>query len=185
MINVPNGITLVRFLLVPVFVALYFTARYDLALICFAVASLSDGLDGLLARVLDQRSRLGALLDPMADKLLVFAALVALTAEERLPLWLLGLVVARDLYMAAVALAVRSRHLRLEVTPTRVGKYATFTLLLLVVICLVCDSHLVEPGRLAPYVPPVGFVAALAVVVSALQYLRKFGWVFVRSRVAG
>lgn len=176
-LTAPNLITFARILLVPVFLVSYFVGRYDQALACFAVASLSDGLDGLLARLLNQRSKLGAVLDPAADKLLVFAALVAMTAEHQLPLWLLSLVVARDVYMAAVALAVRVRRLDLTVTPTRVGKYATFTLFLLVVTSLIDTSHLVAPGLVAPYIPAIGSVAALAVGVSYWQYLRKFGWV--------
>jgi len=180
----PNVVTFLRFALVPLFVTFYLTNQPGRALTCFAVASLSDGLDGLLARVLAQRSKLGALLDPIADKVLVFAALLVLVSRDRLPHWLLYLVVGRDLYMAAVALAVHVRRLGLRVTPSRVGKYATFSLFVLVVLCLVHDSG--SAGAwIEPYVPAVGTVAALAVAVSTLQYLSRFSYVFFPARRAG
>src|SRR6185436_6046588 len=99
-------------------------------------AAFSDSLDGLLARVLDQRSKLGAILDPIADKLLAFCALLTLVVERRLPLWLLLILLFRHLCMALGALVVRKNRLEIPTAPTRIGKYATFLLFCLVVLAL-------------------------------------------------
>lgn len=175
-LTVPNAITLVRLGLVPVFVVLHALGEPRWAAVCFAVASLSDGLDGLLARLLDQRSKLGALLDPIADKVLVFAALCTLIAERRLPIWLLGFVVFRDGWMIFGAWIVRRKNLEIPTAPSRIGKYATFTLTTLVVLSLL-DQIATLPW-LHAYVMAIGFVAGLCVVVSTLQYFSRFGYLF-------
>src|SRR5688572_23292122 len=118
-LTVPNAITFVRLALMPVFVALHLTHRPTAAVIVFATALLSDSLDGVLARLLDQRSKLGAILDPVADKLLVFSALVCLVLAGRLPLWLLGIIAFRDGMMIVGALVVRHKRLEIPTAPTR------------------------------------------------------------------
>src|SRR5262249_37032405 len=88
-VTVPNAITAVRIGLVPVFAAFFLAGESGPALAVFVVAALSDGLDGMLARVLDQRTEIGAILDPFADKLLGFVALLLLVASGDIPAWLL------------------------------------------------------------------------------------------------
>ena len=80
-ISIPNILTLVRILLTPVFVILLLRDMFSTALLVFAAAGISDGLDGLIARYLNQRTTLGAYLDPTADKLLLTAAFVALAGK--------------------------------------------------------------------------------------------------------
>ncbi|MCM3871873.1 MAG: CDP-alcohol phosphatidyltransferase family protein, partial [Pyrinomonadaceae bacterium] len=75
-VTVPNMLTIFRMVLIPVFVTLIFYQRFVLALIVFVVAGITDGLDGLLARRFDQRSQLGTVLDPIADKLMLVTAFV-------------------------------------------------------------------------------------------------------------
>ena len=136
-LTLPNVITLFRLALVPVFVAMHLTGAPLWALGCFALAALSDGIDGFLARLLNQRSKLGGILDPIADKVLILAALCTLVIEHRLPAWLLGLILVRDGWMFVGALMVRWKHLEVPTAPSRIGKYATFTLIVLVVLSLV------------------------------------------------
>lgn len=176
-LTIPNVISLLRVGAVPVFLWLALTDQPEWALGVFVGAAASDVLDGFLARVLNQRSKLGAFIDPLADKLLVFAALVTLVINGRLPLWLLVLIVVRDLTMVVGAFVVRSKNLDLPTTPSRVGKYATFGLVLTVTAALANASpH--APRALDGYVVALAFIAALCVVISYLQYWARFGYLF-------
>ncbi|MFZ5470552.1 MAG: CDP-alcohol phosphatidyltransferase family protein [Myxococcota bacterium] len=175
-LTVPNAISLFRLVLAPVFVALLFTHHAWWALATFAVAMASDAIDGLLARLLHQQSKLGALLDPIADKLLVFAALAALTYFGRIPLWLLGLVAFRDGLMGIGALMVRWKNREIPTAPTRISKYATFASTCLVVLALA--SLEASSPLLDAYVAVVGFIAGLCVGVSTVQYFARFGYLW-------
>lgn len=177
-LTVPNAITIARILLVPVFVVLHIVDRPGWALACFAVAAGSDGIDGLLARLLNQRSKLGGLLDPIADKLLMSTALVTLVVERRLPIWLLVVVLVRDAWMAGGALAVKHKHLEIPTAPSRIGKYATFTLACLIFVALI-DQVVGTSQTLHAYMVVFGFVAGLCVVISTLQYFARFGYLLV------
>jgi cardiolipin synthase len=165
-----------RLILAPVFAWLYATGDVRHALPVFAVAAGSDLIDGLAARLLRQHSRLGEILDPIADKLLAFCALVALAWAGRIPTWLPALVVGRDVVIVSGAWLLHAVGIaeRLRVIPTRAGKYATFALAALVVGELTCD---VEPAllpTLSPWLAAVGLLIAFFVVVSLLQYAGVF-----------
>src|SRR5579863_2406624 len=113
-LNLPNLITLGRLLLVPLAVWLILGGRYGAAFWVFVVAGVSDGLDGFIAKHFDRRTRLGALLDPIADKALLVSMFVALGAAGEIPTWLVILVVFRDLmivggFLLLLAIAVPNR----------------------------------------------------------------------------
>ena len=104
--NLPNFITIGRILLVPITVWLIISGEFSLAFIAFVVAGVSDGVDGFIARKFNQRSELGAYLDPVADKALLVSIYVSLGLLKFLPAWLVILVVTRDvLIVGAVVLA--------------------------------------------------------------------------------
>ena len=94
--NIPNLITLLRIILVPVIVILLIQGSFFKALIVFIVAGLSDALDGFLARVLKQQTVLGAYLDPIADKALLVSSFVTLSVLHIIPSWLVVIVISRD-----------------------------------------------------------------------------------------
>ena len=175
--NVPNSITLFRIALVPVFLVLQLSHEPEWALACFTTAAISDGLDGMLARLLNQRTKLGGVLDPIADKLLILAALVSLVMERRLPLWLLGINLGRDLLMVIGALMVAYKRLELPTEPSRIGKYATFFMVCTVILALISDI----PGTpvMRPYVVVLAFVAAQCLLVSTAQYFARYGYLWV------
>ena len=107
--TVPNQITLLRLGFLPFFLILISYERYRWALLVLVVAGLSDGIDGLLARSLNQRSSLGAYLDPIADKLLLSSSFIILAFKKQIAWWLTILVLGRDvliLVACAVILAV-------------------------------------------------------------------------------
>lgn len=175
-LTIPNSITFARLALIPVFVALHLLGRPGWALLTFVIAGLSDGIDGLLARLLDQRSKLGGILDPIADKLLVLSAYVTLTIEQRLPIWLLALILFRDGWMVIGFIMVRMKNLDVPTQPSRIGKYATFSLVVLVVLALWDQST--TNDVLHAYTAVWGFIAAQCVVISTLQYFARYGYLF-------
>lgn len=131
-LTVANQLTLLRILLIPPFAVLTLYGYIGAALIVFATAGLTDLLDGLTARLTQQRSSLGAWLDPMADKLLLLTALILLTMPStnfvnHMPLWLTVLIISRDVVIvgvvAVVNLAIGPRTFR----PSIWGKLATGT----------------------------------------------------------
>jgi cardiolipin synthase len=168
--TLPNALTAARFVLAPIFLVLYARGETVRALAAFAAAASTDVLDGLAARVLHQHSRLGAVLDPIADKFLATCALFALWARGRLPLWLPLLVISRDLAQLLGAAVLRTRHKRLPAGPTRIGKYATFALASTVVLALTWELLEWPPSEVAPYLAATGLVAAECVAVSWVQY---------------
>jgi cardiolipin synthase (CMP-forming) len=132
-----NKITILRILLVPFFIVqvLYYVNgagewhRY-LALTAFAVAALSDGIDGFIARRFNQRSELGAILDPLADKLLLVSGIVLLSLHREeylphLPLWLTATVLSRDMLLLLGLLVIQYIGGKVVVRPHFTGKIAT------------------------------------------------------------
>ena len=127
-LTLPNVISLIRLLLVPVFAVLAWNGEDLAALYVLAVSGASDWLDGVLARGLHQVSRLGELLDPAADRLFILVTLIVLAARDDIPWWLVAAIVGRDVLLAGLLVVL----LRAEVGPLPVhfvGKAATFALL--------------------------------------------------------
>lgn len=134
--HIPNAITVLRLLLVPPVVALILAGDQAAALVLFLVAGVSDGVDGFLARHFHWRSRMGALLDPLADKLLLLGTFVALTLEGLLPVWLLAAAVLRDALIMGGAASYRMLVGRVEAEPLIISKLNTLLQILLAVLSL-------------------------------------------------
>ena len=132
-----NKITILRILLVPFFVVevLYYAnnggeLHLGLAVLCFAVAAILDGVDGYVARRYNQRSELGAILDPLADKLLLVSAIVVLSFDHRpylqsVPLWLTGTIIGRDILVLIGLIVLQMTVGKVTVRPRILGKIAT------------------------------------------------------------
>jgi cardiolipin synthase len=127
-INVPNLLSFLRIALVPVFLLLLLQELFLAAIIVLAVAGLTDFLDGFLARKLNQTTKLGKMLDPVADRLYIFATLLALSATGYVPWWLAGLVILRDLLMLFSMPLLASVGYR-SLPVHYLGKASTFALL--------------------------------------------------------
>jgi len=125
--NVPNVLSMLRLVLVPVFLVLIVLGDYVAALIVLIVASLTDLLDGFIARHFNQVTRLGQLLDPAADRLYIFAALIGLAAQGLVPWWIVVLIVARDVMLLVLAV-VLANHGYGPLPVHQLGKAATFAL---------------------------------------------------------
>ncbi|MCX4188170.1 CDP-alcohol phosphatidyltransferase family protein [Methylophaga sp. OBS4] len=140
--DIPNLISIMRIVLVGPVVWALATEQYVLALILFAVAGISDGLDGFLAKHFHWESRLGSLLDPIADKLLLVASFATLTWLGLLPLWLLWLVLARDLIIISGGLVYHYCIGQFELTPLWSSKINTTLQIALVLLVLIQQQWL-------------------------------------------
>ncbi len=169
--TIPNLITLLRLGVLPLFLYAIATVRPVAALVFFVVAGISDGLDGYLARALDMKSALGAVLDPIADKLLMMSSYVMLSipsypARVHIPLGVTLLVLSRDILMLLVALLVILTTGIKDFPATFVGKTNTVVQILAVLAVLMAD---VWPLPLPFVWVPFGAVAA-STVISGFQY---------------
>ncbi|MDF1577083.1 MAG: CDP-alcohol phosphatidyltransferase family protein [Desulfurivibrionaceae bacterium] len=124
--NVPNSITLFRIILVPVMLYFLIEGENLSALIVFVVAALSDGLDGFFAKILNQKTRLGAFLDPIADKLLLSTSFIVLAVFGLAPTWLAIMVVSRDLLIITGIGILAWDNDFPAIQPTIDGKITTF-----------------------------------------------------------
>lgn len=126
-LTVPNALSALRIALVPVFLVLVLL-EYDLAaFLVIVVSSLSDFLDGIIARRFGQITKLGQLLDPAADRLFIFAAVIALAVREVVPWWVVVVIVGRDVFLAVLGL-VLAQHGYGPLPVHHLGKVATFAL---------------------------------------------------------
>src|SRR5947209_20296804 len=147
--GLPNWLTVLRILLIPVFVSLLVYRRPGTALAVFCLASLTDLLDGYVARRGGSQSRLGAFLDPMADKLLLTASFVTLTYLRALPFWITAVVISRDVILVVGALLIHMVGGRIYPKPTWAGKAATFFQILTVLAAMLSRYYRTNAGTTA------------------------------------
>jgi cardiolipin synthase len=171
--NVPNSITLLRIALLPVFGYLWWRGLHGWALTVFVLAAISDLADGFAARVLNQRTRLGQILDPAADKLMLLVSFLVAAATRAVPIWLAALVIGRDVVLvsggALFAFVLRGRLEPERWKPSRIGKYATFTQVLTIGLALL--HRVSEYEQLRPFVGAMVISCAALTAISGLQYL--------------
>ena len=167
-----NQLTLLRMVLIPAFVILVLYSHFGWALTVFVTAGVTDGLDGLLARRLGQKTQLGAWLDPMADKLLLVTTFVVLSLPgmgltNRLQVWLTVLIISRDvvivLTVAIVNLAIGPRTF----APSIFGKIATATYILTAVVTMLFNYL----GYHSPIVDGFVYASLVITLVSSLHYI--------------
>lgn len=168
-LNLPNSLTVLRILLVPVFVGLLLYENYDLALITLVVAALTDGLDGAIARMTDQRTRLGEYLDPLADKLLLMSAIITLSFLHFIPLWAVIVVVSRDAILLTGTLIANLTDTVINIAPTMWGKGTTFAQISYVIAILLEATNRIPVSLTDPLL----VVMILVTVGSGVHYLMR------------
>lgn len=138
--NIPNALTLLRILFVPLLVGLVIYRHFGAAAVVFLLAALTDALDGMLARVLDQRTTLGRYLDPLADKLLLVMSFLTLSFVGSIPVWVTIVVVSRDVIISVGTLIVHLLRERVNILPSWMGKATTVLQLIFVLGTLIALS---------------------------------------------
>ncbi|GAB3027070.1 MULTISPECIES: CDP-alcohol phosphatidyltransferase family protein [Oleiagrimonas] len=175
--HLPNLISLLRIALVVPVAWLMLEHRYGSALWLALVAGLSDALDGWMARHFGWRSRLGAFLDPAADKLLLMTSYLVLALMAKLPWWLALLVLGRDLVILGGALGYRLLIGPFTAQPSRIAKFCTMLQIVYVLLVLLRSSAL--PSL---HLQPMQWLVALLTVASGLDYVLRWA---VRARREG
>jgi cardiolipin synthase len=177
-VTVPNALTVFRMVLIPVFVSLLFYQRFILALAVFVLAGVTDGLDGLLARRFDQRSQLGTILDPIADKLMLVTSFVVLSMRTvfpqplpthlPVPFWVTVAVISRDVFIlvgaAAINIVTGFRGFR----PSWLGKINTFVQITAIAAIIFAAS---VPQGSGYYLPTIYTTVFAFAVLSGAHYV--------------
>jgi cardiolipin synthase (CMP-forming) len=172
--TVPNQITLLRLGFLPFFLILIAYEQYRWALLVLVLAALSDAADGLLARKLNQKSALGAYLDPIADKLLLSSSFVILAFKKEIAWWLTIIVLSRDVLILVVAVVIILISGYRPFPPSIFGKLTTMTQILLVFVVVL---------NAAFFLPPLGpVIQGLMYVVAALAIFSGFHYSFLTTR---
>ncbi|NIA08954.1 MAG: CDP-diacylglycerol--glycerol-3-phosphate 3-phosphatidyltransferase [Nitrospiraceae bacterium] len=166
-LNIPNMLTLMRILLTPLLVILLINDRFSEAFIVFTLAGISDGLDGLIARWMKQKTRIGAILDPIADKLLLTSAYVTLAIIGFVPNWLAVTVISRDVMIVFGVLILFLFQGGVEISPSVPSKITTAVQL--GTIFTVFLNH--ELGWLGQFLFPLFIFTAIVTVISGLHYM--------------
>ncbi|HEY5263629.1 MAG TPA: CDP-alcohol phosphatidyltransferase family protein [Steroidobacteraceae bacterium] len=170
--HIPNLISAIRILLVaPIAVALG-QHRFNIALGLFGLAVLSDAADGYLAKRFGWQSELGAVLDPLADKLLLATALITLSSMRLVPLWLTASAVARDVIIVSGAVIYRYVFGPLKVRPSIVSKLNTLCEAAFILAVIGAVSFSLPPTWLVLW---LGALTFATVVVSGIDYVLIFG----------
>lgn len=175
MLTYANQLTILRMIFVPCFVILLIYGHAGAATLIFIIAGITDALDGLLARKLQQKTSLGSFLDPMADKLLVAAAFVTLSIPAvpvalHIPVWLTITALSRDILIALSALIIHLQTGHTQFPPTLLGKWTTTFQLLTVGLAML--GNFTSDIGMAIFMPVV-YSTLLFTVVSGMHYFYK------------
>jgi len=176
-LTIPNLLTLLRILVVPVFAISVWYGHIIAACFLFAIAGITDLLDGFIARCFNQFSELGAFLDPMADKLLMATAFVLMCMSLKhlrltIPVWVVILAITRDVIIGLFALRASSDYDPSQFAPSILGKMTTGTEL--VVISLTLLANAIEPRAWLDFFFPWSYyVVAALVITSGLHYFLR------------
>jgi cardiolipin synthase len=170
--HLPNLITALRFVLIPVLVVLLLGRRYEQAFAVFIVSALSDLADGLIARRWNVRTRLGAIADPLADKLTMLAVTLVLASQSLMPVWLAAAIVVRDLVIVGGVLAFHLFIGRLQIAPSWISKLNT-ALEFAVLSALLADAA--RAIEVTAWLPPLFVLMLVTLVASGGHYVWVYG----------
>ncbi|MCX5897194.1 MAG: CDP-diacylglycerol--glycerol-3-phosphate 3-phosphatidyltransferase [Proteobacteria bacterium] len=167
--NIPNFLTILRILSIPLFIILLSYGFYPLALLLFFCAGVTDALDGFLARTFKQKTTLGAYLDPIADKLLLSSSFVAFSILKLMPVWLTILVISRDVIILGGILVLLVNSFSISINPTIISKCTTTLQLLTIGLTLLFQ---VMQNKYIP-LHLVYWITGLFTIISGIDYVRR------------
>lgn len=170
--NIPNVLTVLRLALAPVILWLILRHSDQAAIAVLATSAATDFLDGVLARRWNQRTRFGAVADPLADKLTMAVVVLALATQGSLPAWLAAAVVLRDAVILAGALAYQLRIGTLDIQPSAVSKLNTALVFVLLLAAMATRAGLTPYG---PWLLALETAVAMTVAISGVQYVWQWG----------
>lgn len=178
MFFVPNILTVMRLALVPLFIILIDESRFGEALVVFIVAGITDALDGFIAKHFKCETRIGAILDPLADKALLIAAYLMLAGIEMIPFWLMIVVVSRDIIILGGCLLITLIDKMPDMSPSRISKLNTFLQIVTVVVVLMTSAAWFD---FSPYLDVFCYAVLVSSVLSGAFYVWQWGFSLNRS----
>lgn len=168
--TVPNIITMIRILLAPIFVIYVIDGQLLIGLVVLIIGGISDGLDGLIARLFNQKSELGTWLDPLADKIILVCAFISLGIIGYLPSWLAVVVISRDLLILIGIAIIYLAGIELKINPLILSKITTCLQFVTVITVLAQKYLLFMEGKYIYLFYLTGFFT----IISFLQYLYQW-----------
>lgn len=168
--NLANRLTILRIILIPVFITAVLYRRLDIALIVFVAAAITDGLDGYIARIRKEKTKFGAIMDPLADKMLIgsafisFSLVTGLPAYLKMPVYVTTIVISRDVIILLGAVIIYLLAGDINIKPTKIGKVTTFFQMLTIILILI---------RFV-YSSWIWNMTVVLTIVSGLDYIRIF-----------
>ncbi len=170
-LTIPNTLTFTRLIIIPFFILSMLNQKYEYALILFSVAAITDLLDGFLARLTNQKTKLGAFLDPLADKFLLLTSFVIFAFYGWLPAWIAVTVISRDviIILGWIVLVIFTHNSKVE--PSLIGKLANAFQAILIVYILVSINFEIDTEMKIRQ--QIVFLVAILTVLSGVQYIYK------------
>jgi cardiolipin synthase len=170
--QLPNIISVFRIVLVVPVVWALFNLEYAIALVLFAVAGFTDALDGFLAKQFHWQSRLGSILDPLADKLLLVSCFLTLAWIELIPFWLVAVVIIRDLLIVIGGVVFHYMFVQFDMAPSRISKANTFFQIIFILAVVFYHGDF----AFTPWVVEVlGYIVLVTTVISGMDYVWVWG----------
>ena len=167
--NLPNFLTTIRLILVPFMTGFLISKNYTMAISFYVLASITDVLDGYIARKYNLITKLGKILDPMADKLLQFAALVGLWIVDIIPVWITLIFFLKEIFMGLGAIKLL-KNKDIVVPSKWFGKMSTVFFFIAIVFSMLSENVLI----LKPYVLPMFILALVSLFFAFIMYLLNF-----------
>jgi cardiolipin synthase len=167
--NVPNLLTLTRILLLPFFAATLIYKEYDYSLMLFIVASITDILDGLIARIKDQVTYFGTILDPVADKFFIITSFVLMSNFALIPKWLTIIVISKDIIVITGCLIIYFVTNKLVIEPSMLGKVSSTCQFIMIGLVLLLLN--IGDGLNVPFILYV--VVAVLTSAAGIDYVMK------------
>ncbi|MBI4843262.1 MAG: CDP-alcohol phosphatidyltransferase family protein [Nitrospirae bacterium] len=166
LLNIPNILTVVRILLLPLFVAAFMYGKYEYALYVFLLAAATDLFDGLIARLKKQATELGRILDPIADKFFMITSFILMTYYGMIPKWITIVVISRDMFVITGCVITYFISSSLRIEPTLAGKTASALQFIMIGLVLVLY---INGGKTPPHA--LFILTAFFTIASGLQYV--------------
>ena len=170
--NLPNFLSLLRIILVPVIIIFLIQEEYTDALITFTIAGLTDIFDGLLARALNCQTKLGAFIDPMADKLLLASSFVSLSVVGLIPSWLTVIVISRDFIIVLGMVILSMMSIIYEIKPAFISKVTTAFQLATIFFALLFKAVVHDTSGFN-WIKILCWVTAIFTVISGVTYITR------------
>lgn len=167
--NIPNTLTMLRILLIPLFITAIIYERFHYALLLFIFAALTDLFDGLIARIKNQKTPIGAFLDPLADKFLLVTSFIILTVRGFIPKWLTITVISRDIIVVTGWVIIYLHTGSSKVEPSLLGKMSNTLQVITIASILISVNYEIN----LKYLSAIYIFTAISSVISCLHYMYR------------